>query len=93
MKYQAGHVLHGSRLLIAIIQKAAQTKVLRGENAGHILSHIQIVRKLESEPLISGEGIAIVDLPKDFNTQDWETLGLVQDQSNGEILVVAKVNF
>ena len=93
LKYQAGHVLHGSRLLIAIIQKAAQTKVLRGENAGHTLSHIQIVRKLQSEPLVSGEGIAIIDLPKDFNTHDWETLGVVQDQSNGEILAIAKADF
>ena len=92
LKYQTGPALHDSRLLVAIIQKAAQTKVLRGENAGHILDHIQIVRKLQSEPRVSAEGTAIVNLPKDFNAQSWEILGLVQDQRNGEILAVTKVS-
>jgi hypothetical protein len=91
LKYQTGPDLKGSRLLIAVMQKTAQTKVLRGENAGHILGHIQIVRKLQSEPLASGEGTAIVDLPKDFNIQGWEAVGLMQDQSNGEILAVTEV--
>ena len=90
IKYQTTHVGIGSRLLIAIVQKSAQTKVARGENAGHLLSHIQIVRKLQNEKLSAGEGSASVDLPKGFNTQDWEVLALVQDQSNGEILAVAK---
>jgi hypothetical protein len=91
LKYQASHTLNDSRLLLAIVQKAAQTKVLRGENAGHLLSHIQIVRKLQSERLVAGEGSAVIVLPKGFNAQNWEAVVMVQDQQNGEILAVAKV--
>jgi hypothetical protein len=91
--YQASNVVKGSNLLIAVVQKNAQTKVERGENAGSTLSHVQIVRKVQNEPLsTTGEGSSIVELPNGFDAQNWEVLGLIQDQSNGEILGVAKAD-
>jgi hypothetical protein len=93
IQYQATQALKSSRLLIAIIEKAAQSKVLRGENAGHTLSHVQIVHKLLNESLsVTGNGGSSVLLPNDFNSKDWEVLGLIQDQGNGEILAVAKAD-
>ena len=92
VQYQVTHIVKGSHLLIALIQKSAQSKVTRGENAGHTLSHVQIVRRLQSEPLsITGNGSNVVALPKDFNAEHWEVVGLIQDQNNGEILAVAKL--
>jgi hypothetical protein len=91
VQYQATHAVKGCLLLIAIIQKSAQSKVARGENAGHTLSHVQIVRKLQSEPLnATGNGSSVVALPKEYNAQNWEVIGMIQDQSNGQILAVAK---
>ena len=91
--YQASSAVKGSNLLIAVVQKNAQTKVERGENAGNILSHVQIVRQVQNEPLSStGDGNSIVELPKGFDTQTWEVIGLIQDQSNGEILGAAKAD-
>ncbi|MDB5130181.1 thioredoxin family protein [Mucilaginibacter sp.] len=91
--YQASNIVKGSNLLIAVVQKNAQSKVERGENAGNTLSHVQIVRKVQNEPLsATGEGSSIVELPKGFDTQNWEVLGLIQDQSNGEILGAAKAD-
>lgn len=93
IQYQASKVKQGSSLLIAVVQKNAQSKVERGENAGHTLSHVQIVRKLQNEPLnASGNGNATIALPKGFNNQNWEVLALIQDQSNGEISGVAKAD-
>jgi hypothetical protein len=89
--FEIADVPKDSRLLIALVQKDAQTKVARGENAGHTLSHVQIARQLQSEPLnTAGEGHAIVPLPKGFDNQNWEVLALVQDQNNGEITGAAK---
>src|SRR6185312_9342641 len=45
VKYTAEGADKNSVLLIALVQKHAQTKVMRGENAGHTLSHVQIVNK------------------------------------------------
>jgi len=93
VKYQIVRAVQDGRVWVAIVQKAAQTKVERGENAGHLLSHIQIVRKLKSGQIsVTGEGSTAVALPKDFDTQHWEALAFVQNQVNGEILAVAKVN-
>jgi hypothetical protein len=93
VEYQISPPAGDNRLLIAIIQKSARTQVERGENAGQLLSHVQIVRKLQSVPLTpSGNGMVELPLPKGFNFQTGEVLGLVQDQQNGEILAAARAD-
>ena len=93
VQYQAVRAAKESRLLIAILQKTGQTRVERGENAGRTLSHVQIVRKLQNEPLgNSGNGSFAIALPKGFNTQNGEVIGLVQDPGNGEILAAARAD-
>jgi hypothetical protein len=92
--YQAGNKIKDSRLLIAVVQKNAQSNVLRGENAGHKLSHVQVVRQLQNEVLnAAGEGNVVVALPQGFNTQGWEVLGLIQDPATGKITAAAKAEF
>jgi hypothetical protein len=91
--FKTGHASGNSRILIALIQKEAQTKVARGENAGHTLPHVQIVRQLQSEYLKgTGEGNTTIDLPKDFDAQSWEILAMIQDQNSGEITDAAKAD-
>ena len=93
IQYQSAGAAKGSKLLINIVQKTAQSNVERGENAGRSLTHVQIVRKLQTESLsTTGNGTATVVLPKGFNNKNWEILGLIQDQNNGEISAAAKAD-
>ena len=93
VQYRVTGTEKNSYLLLALVQKAAQTKVQRGENSGRTLSHVQIVRKIQSQPLDAGNnGSATIALPQGTNTQDWEIIGLVQNKTNGEILAAAKAN-
>jgi len=90
VQYQASGATKHSVLLIALVQKKAVSKVLAGENAGNSLSHIQIIRKLQSQSINeTGSGSLKVALTKDFNQQNYEIIGLIQDEANGEILAVA----
>lgn len=83
-----------SVLLIALVQKMAQSHVKAGENNGRTLSHLQIVRKLQSTLLKhSKNGTAIVTIPNDFKPQDFEIIGLLQNTANGEITAAAKAVF
>jgi diphthamide synthase subunit DPH2 len=41
----------------------------------------------------SGNGKTAITLPDGFNTQGWEVIGFVQNNTNGEILAAAKANF
>lgn len=91
VQYQSSGATPGSQLLITVVQKEAHSNVERGENAGRSLVHAQIVRKLQAESLnAAGTGTITVNLPKGFNNQGWEVLGLIQDQNIGEILAAAK---
>jgi hypothetical protein len=82
-----------SVLLIALIQKSAQTKVGGGENGGRTLSHVQIVRALHTVKLTSNQSSSeTVNLPAGFNAQGWEIAGLVQSTVSGEIIGAAKAS-
>ena len=94
VNYNVEGTSKNSSLLIAIVQKAAKSNVKRGENAHRILSHYQIVHHLHTINLtMDRSGIAIINLPKDFNTKDFEVIGFIQDSKTGNILGVNKANF
>jgi hypothetical protein len=93
VQYHVNGTEKNTNLLLALVQKAAQTKVQHGENGGRTLSHVQIVRKIQSQAInTGGNGNATIGIPEGINTQDWEVIGLVQNQTNGEILAAAKAN-
>jgi hypothetical protein len=93
LKYTVSNSSKDSRILVVIVQKSATTKVERGENKGRLLSHIQIVRGLHSETISSkGNDTTSVQLPKGFNSGDFEVIALVQDSNNGEISAVTRLN-
>jgi hypothetical protein len=85
-KYSIAGKYKNAELLIAILQKDAQTKVERGENAGHTLSHVQIVNKLQKIALSGSSGTANVALPNGFNAQSWDVIGFLQSTENGAII-------
>lgn len=91
--YETSTTKEGNNLLLALVEKTAQSQVKRGENAGRFLSHVQIVSKLQSYPLDhTGKGTASLALPKNFNNENWEILALIQDNESGEILSAAKTD-
>lgn len=80
-------------LLVAIVQKQAQTKVERGENGGRTLAHVQIVRKLQQVALEGNSGQTNITLPTGFDRQNWEVIGLLQNTSTGAVTGAAKAKF
>lgn len=91
VNYNVESTSKNSRLLIAVVQKEAKSNVKRGENAHRVLSHYQIVRNLQSVDLNKAKkGTALVHLPKNYSTQDFEIIGFVQDMNSGAILEVKR---
>lgn len=93
LKYDVSGSDNNSVLQIALVQKWAQTKVERGENGGHTLSHVQIVRKLQSVTLNGNSGKTAIALPSNFDPASWEIIGFVQNSANGAITAAAKSSF
>jgi len=81
-------------LLLALVQKNAQTSVKAGENKGRSLSHVQIVCKLQSIAISNGKGdTESIALPSGFNPQNWEVIGILQNTATGEITGAAREEF
>ncbi len=91
LKYTTEGADKNTILLVAVLEKSAQTKVERGENGGRTLSHVQIVRKLQPVTLKGNSGIANVSLPHGFDTKSWEIIGFLQNKSNGAVIGAARV--
>lgn len=90
LKYAANGTDKNTTLLVAVLQKNAQTKVERGENSGRTLSHVQIVRKLQQFALAGNNGAVKISLPHGFDPQNWEIIGFLQNTSTGAITGAAK---
>lgn len=80
-------------LFIAVVQKSADTKVAHGENSGSRLHHVQIVRQANIFPLDKKTGSVVVPWPDGFNTNDWELIGFIQNNTTGVIRAAAQTDF
>jgi hypothetical protein len=91
VQYQTRGNTANRELVIAFVQKSAQTNVKSGENGGHVLSHVNIVRELNNIDLKQQSGTTTVKLPQGYNVQNWEVISFLQNTSTGEILSAQKV--
>jgi hypothetical protein len=91
LQYQTQAPEGNTSLILAIVEKAAQSKVKSGENSGRTLSHVQIVRQLQTIELNGkGEGNGNISIPQGLNVKDLEVVGFVQNQTNGEIIAATR---
>ena len=93
LKYNTEGADKNTVLQVAVIEKAAQSKVERGENSGRTLSHVQIVRKLQQVPLNGNSGMVNIALPHGFDAKSWEIIGFLQNTTNGSITGASKASF
>ncbi|WP_431244438.1 DUF1223 domain-containing protein [Flavobacterium sp. P21] len=91
VSYKIEGSFKNSRLMMALIQKSAVSNVKRGENANRVLSHFQIVQKLQNTALkADAAGNVSLNLPKNINRGEFEVIGFVQDITTGAILGASK---
>jgi hypothetical protein len=75
----------------ALVQPMASTQVLRGENGGHTLQHVSVVRALQYVPRSYNAANAnfSLALPKDLTPADLRIVVFVQSKGQGPILAAA----
>lgn len=94
LQYHVIGTTSNTSLVLALVEKNATTKVLRGENGGRTLSHVQIVRKLENIALNDHtEGSAVIALPEGFTPERYELIAFAQNTANGEITGATRAEF
>ena len=90
-RYQASNAGHHTSLLIAIVQRSATSQVKAGENSGRTLSHVQIVRQLQTAKVdAAGSGAGSIPLPAGIGTADEEIIAFLQDNDNGQIVAATR---
>jgi len=93
LQYHVTGAQGNSNLILAVIQKHAQTQVKAGENSGRMLPHINIVQKLQTISLKNDTGNIEISLPDGFNIKDWGIVSFVQNSHNCEIQAAQQAAF
>lgn len=91
LQYTAEGVAGHDRLVVALVQKSALTQVKRGENGGHTLNHVQIVRNLQTI-MIDGKntGVCGINIPKGLDPSGLEVIAFLQNNDTGQIRAAAR---
>jgi len=79
---KSGDVPKTTRLLLALAQKHATTQVSRGENSGHALHHVNVVRSLTTT---TPNGTTTLDLPDGLRAPKLRVIGFLQDPTTLQI--------
>lgn len=93
LKYTVDNPDKNNVLQVAVVEKWATSKVAAGENSGRMLTHVQIVKKLQQVGLHGDAGTANISLPNGFNNKDWEIVGFLQNKPGGAIVGAARASF
>jgi hypothetical protein len=84
--YDVKNAAAKSTLIVALVQRSATTDVKAGENSGHTLSHVQIVRNISGTEVGTGaKGPADLALPQGA-TGGEELIAFVQNDDDGQIV-------
>jgi hypothetical protein len=81
----------GSELYAALVQPMASTQVLHGENGGHTLNHVSVVRALERVP-VADAGASVefsLAIPRDLPPAGLQVVTFVQGSGQGAVLAAA----
>lgn len=74
-------------LVVAAVERSAVTSVKGGENHGRTLSHVQIVRGLETaSPDDKGNSSGQLEWPAGIGPGNGEVIAFLQDQDDGRII-------
>ena len=82
----------GTNIYVALADDHAQSQVTRGENAGHTLRHVAVMRTLLLVGKTDAQGFAKdLTLPlKDGNSGAWRVVAFLQDSGSRRIVGVAQ---
>lgn len=90
ISYEVNGNTEGNELVLAVVQQKGVNHIERGENEGLTLSHVQIVRQLQSFGLKDKKGEVQLSLPKGFGAKGWEIIGLLQNPQTKAIQAANK---
>ena len=81
----------GLRLVVAVVEYDASTRVMAGENGGKTLSHVQIVRGFDRVSLNGkGDAAGMLDWPEGMKVSEGEVIAFLQDSHSGKIVAATR---
>ncbi|MCA9407476.1 MAG: DUF1223 domain-containing protein [Candidatus Omnitrophica bacterium] len=81
------------KLNCALVQRGLTSKIIKGENAGKILTHDNVVLDFHSIRLQDFSGEVIFNKPSFWQAEESSIIAYIQNEENGEITGASKIDF
>jgi hypothetical protein len=91
LRYKA-HVNGPSVINVALVERDVKIKVERGENAGSVLAHENVVRDFRVLDA-AGQGELEMDLPRDFQPARFSVIAYVQEKESLKVSAAGAADF
>ncbi|TWT39003.1 DUF1223 domain-containing protein [Blastopirellula retiformator] len=85
VRWNVTNLTKRDQLQLALVQKQAARDVTAGENDGRTLSHVNVVRKLQTIATPAGQGQHQLSLPVNAKSADYHVIAFVQSSENQKI--------
>ncbi|WP_165825465.1 DUF1223 domain-containing protein [Pedobacter yonginense] len=93
ISYKTNQKTDDYNLVVALVSPMATNKILRGENKGRTLAHIQIVQQFESIPIKGNtNGTANIALARAKQNDALQVICFLQNNTTGKITAASKLN-
>ncbi|MET4140993.1 DUF1223 domain-containing protein [Pedobacter sp. UYP1] len=93
LKYSTSKNTENNILFIALVNPNASSLVLKGENKGRMLNHVQIVTEIENINLDGRtNGTVHINFPKTSDRSKATLIAFLQNNKTGEITAVSRIN-
>ena len=93
MTWHAEGLHPDDQLNIALVQNRARRRVTAGENTGHELHHVNVVRDFESSKVRAPQGRVEMKLPADFDSDEFHVVVYLQSGRDGTIRAAVRPPF
>lgn len=93
VNFSVSNANQNDEIRISLVQKSTTSNVIKGENRGRMLAHVQVVRDQQSilaNALV--KNVSLV-LPPEFDPSKFELIGFVQEQRTGKIIAASRKKF
>jgi hypothetical protein len=77
---------------VALVEKEESNEILAGENKGHTLQHVDIVRKFISVPIGNSFGKLSIDIPSDLKDKPLKLVVYTQNHKNLNVTSATALN-
>ena len=92
VSYYCGQLTPDTVLNFALVERGLESDVTRGENAGHLLKHDNVVREFKNIPLTQKDGVISFAKPTTYDPIRFSVISYLQNTTDMKVVAADSID-